>query len=74
MDFIVAVLSIPWAANGLGSVSEPYDYDWGALPVRVVAGVAFGLALVFGYVYLGYGPVQRSDVYVVHNKSLVLTV
>ena len=48
MDILVAIFAIAWAVNGLESVSNDYGYGWGQLPVRITAGIAMGLALVFG--------------------------
>lgn len=47
-DFLIALFAIIYAASGLGGVVDPYSHGWSQLPIQILAGVALGMALIFG--------------------------
>ncbi len=47
-DFLIALFAIIYAASGLGGVIDPYNDDWSELPIQILAGIAMGMALIFG--------------------------
>jgi hypothetical protein len=47
-DFLIALFAISYAASGLGGVVDRYDYGWSQLPIQILAGIAMGMALIFG--------------------------
>jgi len=49
-DFLIAVFAIPYAASGLSGVIDLYNYGWSQLPIRILAGIAMGMVLIFGSV------------------------
>jgi len=47
-DFLIALFAIPYAASGLAGVVDRYDHGWSQLPIQILAGIAMGMALLFG--------------------------